>query len=442
MTMNVMNVKSQTDLKFQKKEISSKDTETFSGILSKKVKEKSREEKPEASVNQKSEDDTSVENLKAKDDVADEKESVEKEKEAVNVTAVPFNLMTEKTAMQSLSVEEAEIPVDGLKILAEKSPELAGDTTGFNPAVPEAEDKISNLMNQSETAEAEVIKESKSGMDKENTETLPKDFIHELTKASNKTDTLKAADEVKPSLIDAISEESKAQVAESKGKDELSGKLLNSEAKEEATQADPKHSEKMIIPQNMDSSVSLEKKAADPETEGTLKAEENLAQMQVEKSVETVKASPVKESIPKTDFSQNLEKATDEILRSMETMRDGDKTTMKLKLHPEELGKMEITLIMEEGKLSGKILLDNHEARQLFNQKMDELSETLSRNNVQVAKFEVGIGEKQAGSQARQENGRQMQAQNPFKGYLSQRKDETVYQSTVQRTLEGIDLLA
>jgi len=299
-------------------------------------------------------------------------------------------------------------------------------------------------MNQSETAENELNKESKTGTVKENTETLPKDFIHELTKASKKTDLFKAADEVKPSLIDAISEESKGQVAESKGKDELSGKLLNSEAKEEATQAvkDPKHAEKMIIPQNMESSVNLEKKTAKPETEGTLKAEETLAQMQVEKSVETVKASPVKESIPKTDFSQNLEKATDEILRSMETMRDGDKTTMKLKLHPEELGKMEITLIMEEGKLSGKILLDNHEARQLLNQKMDELSETLSRNNVQVAKFEVGIGEKQAGSQARQENGRQMQAQNPFKGYLSQRKDETVYQNTVQRTLEGIDLLA
>ncbi|HCW72641.1 MAG TPA: hypothetical protein DHM90_01320 [Clostridiaceae bacterium] len=350
--------------------------------------------------------------------------------------------MTEKTAMQSISVEETEIPVDGLKILAEKSPDLAEVMNGLNPAELEAKGKTGNLMNQIETAE--VMQESKTGTDKDNTETRPEDFIHELTKASEKTDLLKTSDEARPSLIDAISEESKGHVSESKGKEELSRKPLNSEAKEATTQAvkDFKNAEKMIIPQNMESSVNLEKKTAKSETEGTLKAEENLAQMQVEKSVETVKASPVKESVTKTDFSQNLEKATDEILRSMETMRDGDKTTMKLKLHPEELGKMEITLTMEEGRLSGKILLDNHEARQLFNQKMDELNETLSRNNVQAAKFEVGIGEKQAGSHARQESGRQMQAQNPFKGYLAQRKDETVYQSTAQRNLEGIDLLA
>ncbi len=437
-----MNIMNQSDLKAQKKEIGPRDGETFQGILSKKVKEKTNEEKPEAAGSKKTMDDTKADNPKTKDVAADEKEPAEKEKDAGNVTQVPFHLMTEKTAMQSISVEETEIPVDGLKILAEKSPDLAEVMNGLNPAELEAKGKTGNLMNQIETAE--VMQESKTGTDKDNTETRPEDFIHELTKASEKTDLLKTSDEARPSLIDAISEESKGHVSESKGKEELSRKPLNSEAKEATTQAvkDFKNAEKMIIPQNMESSVNLEKKTAKSETEGTLKAEENLAQMQVEKSVETVKASPVKESVTKTDFSQNLEKATDEILRSMETMRDGDKTTMKLKLHPEELGKMEITLTMEEGRLSGKILLDNHEARQLFNQKMDELNETLSRNNVQAAKFEVGIGEKQAGSHARQESGRQMQAQNPFKGYLAQRKDETVYQSTAQRNLEGIDLLA
>lgn len=445
MTMNVMNVKSEIEVKSQRKEIGPKDGETFSGILSASMKAKSSEEKPKAKGSEKLEKNPAADQIEAEEENAEEKVSADKDSNVDVMTVVPFNLMTEITAPKNLSVEETEIPVDGLRTETEKSSEIPAVLTGMKEAESAAEGKISHLMNLSKETEAPDMKEGKAAFEEADGETLPEDFLAKLNRISEKTEPSKVSGENKPALNDEIGDETLRTVSESKGKGKLSEKNPGSEMNEEMakTAKETNSSEKMIIPQLQESSESLEKKPVKPETEGTLSSDDNIVEMHVEKSSSAVKAAPVRESVQKSDFTQNLEKATDEILRSMETMKDGDRTTMKLKLHPEELGKMEITLTLTEGRLSGKILLDNHEAKQLFNQKIDELSETLSKNNVQVARFEVGIGEKQAGNQARQESGRHMQAQNPFKGYLSQRKDETAYEmSTVQRTLEGIDLLA
>lgn len=140
------------------------------------------------------------------------------------------------------------------------------------------------------------------------------------------------------------------------------------------------------------------------------------------------------------NFEKTFENAAEEIMKNVETIRDGDRTTMKVNLHPEEMGKMEITLTMEDGKLSGKILLENREIRQIFTERLEELSNSL-KQNIQIGKFEVNVGDRGEGSQERHQGQRQMQ--NPFRGYQIRKAETPDYEMNVpERNLVEINLLA
>lgn len=444
MTMNIVKIQTPAVPKSSNKEMSPKRGETFSDKLSASMKAKNKEEKPEASENQKIKEEASVEKPKDKEDVAKEKDAVDKEATTKISDLVPLNLFPEKVQEKTIFVEDAEIPVDGIRLSTEMRSESMYVLQRIVPADATAMEKITEPDSLGAVVDEKAIKDAATDSENKRPEIASKDFPLELLKASGNIHPTDGEGELKPALADKLSDETMERPTDAKGKMESSLKSEEHMNLEEAAERgkDPRAADKMIQPQVEEKSFHSGRIDLKPESEGALKADENILQIQVEKSADPVKAGSVSESIPKNDFTQNLEKATDEILRSMETLRDGDKTTMKLKLHPIELGKMEITLTLEEGKLSGKIMLDSHEARQLFSQRIDELNDTLTRSNIQVAKIEVGIGEKQAESQARQDSPRHMQPRNPFKGYLNLRKDEAVYEDRVQRSLEGIDLLA
>jgi len=169
------------------------------------------------------------------------------------------------------------------------------------------------------------------------------------------------------------------------------------------------------------------------------KVEESILPMNGTKVTSQLEVSE-KVSPKSIDFQKTVDNATAEIMKSMETIKEGGKTTMKVNLHPEELGKMEITLTMEDGKLSGKILLDNREIRQIFTERLEELSNTLKSSNIQIGKFEVGVGDQGEGNQGRQENKHQMQ--NPFRGYFNKKSENALYPVSPERDLKEINLLA
>ncbi len=169
------------------------------------------------------------------------------------------------------------------------------------------------------------------------------------------------------------------------------------------------------------------------------KVEGSLLPMNEAKAVSNQAVSE-KVSPKSFDFEKSFDNATEEIMKSMETIKEGGKTTMKVNLHPDEMGKMEITLTMEDGKLSGKILLDNREIRQIFTERLEELSNNLKQNSIQIGKFEVGVGDKGEGNQGRQESRQQMQ--NPFRGYYNRKSENEIYPVSPERDLKEINLLA
>lgn len=115
------------------------------------------------------------------------------------------------------------------------------------------------------------------------------------------------------------------------------------------------------------------------------------------------KATPVNEN-----FQKNLEMATDEIMNRVTTLKEGANTTMTLKLFPEDLGELEISLLLNDGKLTGKILTDHKDVRELFLKNIEELTNTLKDNKVNVTKFEVGEFTQNSFGEGKQDENRRL----------------------------------
>lgn len=90
-------------------------------------------------------------------------------------------------------------------------------------------------------------------------------------------------------------------------------------------------------------------------------------------------------------FVDNIQAVNDSIIELVETNTIGDSSIMKVRLNPEELGTVNITLKMEEGKLVAKILVDSDYVKQLFAGKINELSEGLSRQNINIEKIQIDL---------------------------------------------------
>ncbi|MGB4589253.1 MAG: flagellar hook-length control protein FliK [Clostridiaceae bacterium] len=184
-----------------------------------------------------------------------------------------------------------------------------------------------------------------------------------------------------------------------------------------------------------DTSSGMQKKAQPDRIENfpsDIKASE-FQKPQIPSSPEVTKVS-----------GENLEMATKEILHQMETLTEGNKTMVKVKLNPEELGEMEISLSMEEGRLTGKIIVGNKEIQQIFTDKLHELNQTLKENRIDVASFEVKLSSDQNLNQdhARHQGQRPADYSNRFKSNRNVSLQTEEWMRTDNRSHSGIDLLA
>lgn len=101
-------------------------------------------------------------------------------------------------------------------------------------------------------------------------------------------------------------------------------------------------------------------------------------------------------------ISENIERVSESIIKLMEVESQGDTKVMKVKLHPEELGHVDIILKMEEGKLIANILVDNDGARQLFNNNIQELSQNLIKQNIHIGDMNVDLNNNSQGNSQNQ----------------------------------------
>jgi flagellar hook-length control protein FliK len=74
------------------------------------------------------------------------------------------------------------------------------------------------------------------------------------------------------------------------------------------------------------------------------------------------------------------------------TPSGGDISRITLKLHPEDLGELKISMKMESQSLKVDIVTENRNVRDALMQNMDSLKETLSRQNISMERFNVLTG--------------------------------------------------
>lgn len=89
------------------------------------------------------------------------------------------------------------------------------------------------------------------------------------------------------------------------------------------------------------------------------------------------------------DFRENIESINDKIIEFMDLNRD--ENSVRLKLHPEELGYVDLNLKMEEGKLVVKILVENEAARDLFNSNLNQLNNNLLRQDIVLGRVDIEL---------------------------------------------------
>lgn len=96
---------------------------------------------------------------------------------------------------------------------------------------------------------------------------------------------------------------------------------------------------------------------------------------------------------------ENLEIINNSIIQLMETTTKEGNSTMKVKLYPEELGSVDITLTMDEGKLVAKILVDSDHVKQLFANSIEELNQNLLKQNIHIGDVQVDLNNSSSGNQ-------------------------------------------
>lgn len=88
---------------------------------------------------------------------------------------------------------------------------------------------------------------------------------------------------------------------------------------------------------------------------------------------------------------ENIQRINDSIVKLMETEIKGNESIMKVELYPKELGNINVTLTMEEGKLVAKILVDSEPVKEMFTKSIDKLSNNLIKQDIIIEKVQVDL---------------------------------------------------
>ena len=113
----------------------------------------------------------------------------------------------------------------------------------------------------------------------------------------------------------------------------------------------------------------------------------------MQNSLRKIEVKPIDSNELKVaDLSQdNLEIFQDSIVELMEIRSQGEDSTMNVKLIPKELGSIDISLRMEEGKLVAKIVVENEQARQMFSSNIKLLNQSLQRQDITIEKIQIDL---------------------------------------------------
>ncbi|MEJ5284982.1 MAG: flagellar hook-length control protein FliK [Brevinematales bacterium] len=102
-----------------------------------------------------------------------------------------------------------------------------------------------------------------------------------------------------------------------------------------------------------------------------------------------------------TPFTSGINRANIEALinqisgRALVIIKEG-KSELKMQLFPPELGKMNMKFVLEDGQLTGKIVVSTKEAFMLFDHNKEQLAQSLNQAGVDVGRIDISLSDFQA----------------------------------------------
>lgn len=90
-------------------------------------------------------------------------------------------------------------------------------------------------------------------------------------------------------------------------------------------------------------------------------------------------------------FNSNIDNIEESIIGNIDTVVEGETTSMKVALYPRNLGSINIELTMENGKLLGKIMTEDASTKQMLTQNLAKLTESLMEQDIQISEIEISL---------------------------------------------------
>jgi len=96
------------------------------------------------------------------------------------------------------------------------------------------------------------------------------------------------------------------------------------------------------------------------------------------------------------EIIENYSTIKDKILNSVENsikfLINNNDNKVSIKLHPPELGKIQIELVIKNNNVDAKINTENHHVREVILSNLDQLKSNLNNSGFQISKFNVEVG--------------------------------------------------
>lgn len=103
----------------------------------------------------------------------------------------------------------------------------------------------------------------------------------------------------------------------------------------------------------------------------------------------------------------NHREVLEQIVQKAELLLRNNASEMKIDLKPEFLGKMTISIAVEEGVLTARFMAENQQVRQMLEANMNSLRQTLEAQGVRVEKTEVNVYLDNSGNGDNRQDGHQ-----------------------------------
>ena len=200
---------------------------------------------------------------------------------------------------------------------------------------------------------------------------------------SKKQNVVASADTVKKSL-------ESGELDKLFAKADSTGKV---DAKSEVQVQDNQIKESSVKSRNHQLDSKVAKKTAVRSGETEVASKEGFDKVDIKDNVATnnsVKADVKFEQLTK-GFNEQKADLYEQVSKQTKVLLTQDKVSFSTFVRPEEIGRVDFKFMTKDGKVNGKVILQNQEAADIFRSNVEELRAVFQRSNVELDKLEIQI---------------------------------------------------